>query len=563
MSAELRFSRTLCSILLCCQAAWPQLVAQPASQPSSAGNSSQAQVEVNGKTIFVVQGILSFPAQARAAAISRRIEGLSKDITFKPDSISVADSEGNSDIMAGDLIVMSVTDQDAKPSGESRQAVAREDAQRIVNALTALRKEYSLKSLILGGVYAIVFTAALFLLLRLLGVIFRKLYLKLDSWRGTRIPSLRIQQFELMPADRIADLAMGFAKLLRLAIVLLALYVYASLVLDLFPWTRGYAQLLIGYVLSPLRLVRDTAVAYLPNVFLIAVIIFIAFYVIKAVRIFFSEIGKETIKVSNFYSEWAEPTYKIVRLMIVLLTVVVIFPYLPGSSSPAFKGVSIFLGALISLGSTSAVADVVAGVILTYMRAFKIGDRVKIAETVGDVIEKTLLVTRVRTIKNVEITITNALVLNSHIINFSASVHEGEGLILHTSVTIGYDAPWRRVHQLLIDAALACEDISREPKPFVFQTALDDFYVHYEVNAFTDHPHRMAKTYSDLHEKIQDKFNEAGVEIMSSHYSNVRDGNRTTIPDAYLPKDYVAPSFRIGLNKIADSLKGRTPSSDG
>ena len=189
------------------------------------------------------------------------------------------------------------------------------------------------------------------------------------------------------------------------------------------------------------------------------------------------------------------------------------------------------------------------------MRAFKIGDRVKIADTIGDVLEKTLLVTRIRTIKNVEITIANAMVLNSHIINFSASAQQ-EGLILHTTVTIGYDAPWRTVHQLLIDAALACENILQKPSPFVFQTVLDDFYVHYEINAYTDKPSRMAKTYADLHQLIQDRFNEAGVEIMSSHYSNVRDGNRTTIPDNYLPKDYKAPSFRVGLDNSSDKATG-------
>ncbi len=200
-------------------------------------------------------------------------------------------------------------------------------------------------------------------------------------------------------------------------------------------------------------------------------------------------------------------------------------------------------------------ANVVAGVILTYMRAFTLGDRVKIADTMGDVIEKTLLVTRIRTIKNVEITIANAMVLSSHIINFSASVHQ-EGLILHTSVTIGYDAPWRTVHQLLMDAALATENVLQEPQPFVFQTALDDFYVHYELNAFTDQPSRMANTYSDLHEKIQDKFNEAGVEIMSSHYSSVRDGNQVTIPENHLPKDYVAPAFRVGVDSLVGRIKG-------
>jgi len=524
-------------------------------QPQAPPPVVTAPVTVNGKTIFEVQGVLSFPAQARAAAISTRIQDLSKDGMFRPESVSVADSQAATDIVAGDLIVMSVTDQDANLAGKPRVGLANEYAGDIRSAITALRDEYSLKSLLLGGVYLLICTAILVLFLRFLAFAFPKFYRKIDSWRGTLIPSLRIQRFELLPSTRIADFAIGSAKLLRFALVVVALYVYASLALGFFPWTQGYSRVLIDYTLSPLRLVGQAVVGYLPNLFFIGVILVISFYFTKFVRIIFAEIGKQTIAISGFYPEWAEPTYKIVRFLIFTLTVIVIFPYLPGSRSPAFQGISIFLGVLFSLGSTSAVANVVAGVILTYMRAFRLGDRVKIADTVGDVIEKTLLVTRVRTIKNVEITITNAMVLNSHIINYSASTREG-GLILHTQVTIGYDAQWRTVHQLLIDAALATADIAPEPKPFVFQTALDDFYVHYEINAFTNRPSQMAKIYSDLHQNIQDRFNEAGVEIMSSHYSSVRDGNQTTVPESYLPKEYVAPSFRLG---VLDHLMGNIP----
>jgi small-conductance mechanosensitive channel len=545
--------------LLFCLSGSVSLASQPATQTApQGGNAVQAPVELDGKVLFPVRGVLSFPPAARAAAITSRIEDLSKDVTLESKALTVSDAEGTSDISAGDLVVMSVTDQDAQAAGTTRQLLAKDYADRIGAALSALRKQYSVKSLILGGAYAVLSTIVLILLLRLLGIVFRQLYGKLESWRGTVIPSLRIQRFELLPADRITDFAIGVARLLRLAVVLLLLYSYLSLVLGFFPWTRGYARILLDYVLSPLRLVRDAAVAYLPNVFFIAVIIVISYYIIKFVRILFTEIGKGSITLPSFYPEWAEPTYKIVRVLILVLTAIVIFPYVPGAKSPAFQGISIFVGVLLSLGSTSAVANVVAGVILTYMRAFKVGDRVKIADTVGDVMEKTLLITRVRTIKNVEITIANAMVLNSHIINFSSSARR-EGLILHTSVTIGYDAPWRIVHQLLIDAALECEHILKTPNPFVFQTALDDFYVHYEINAFTDQPSLMARIYSDLHEKIQDKFNEAGVEIMSSHYANVRDGNRTTIPDAYLPETYKTPPFQLGLENLFG--KSKSPGS--
>ncbi len=188
--------------------------------------------------------------------------------------------------------------------------------------------------------------------------------------------------------------------------------------------------------------------------------------------------------------------------------------------------------------------NIVAGIVLTYTRAFLIGDRVQIANTIGDVIDKGLLVTRIRTIKNVEVAIPNSMVLSSHILNYSLQSQE-RGLILHTTVTIGYDTPWRLMHETLIKAAIATSDILQEPLPFVLQTSLDDFYVCYELNAYTNQPQEMAGIYSELHQNIQDECNEAGIEIMSPHYGALRDGNSSTIPSDHLPKEYQAPSFQV------------------
>ena len=220
------------------------------------------------------------------------------------------------------------------------------------------------------------------------------------------------------------------------------------------------------------------------------------------------------------------------------------FPYLPGSNSPAFQGVSVFLGILLSIGSSSAIANIVAGVVITYMRPFRVGDRVRIADTTGDVVEKNLLVTRVRSIKNVDVSIPNSMVLGSHIINYS-TVAQKEGLILNTTITIGYDAPWRQVHELLKEAARRTDLINQDREPYVLQTALNDFYVSYELNAYTNSPNKMAIIYSGLHQNIQDCFNEAGMEIMSPHYSTLRDGNETTTPSDYRNKDYEIQGFRI------------------
>ncbi len=186
----------------------------------------------------------------------------------------------------------------------------------------------------------------------------------------------------------------------------------------------------------------------------------------------------------------------------------------------------------------------VAGLVLTYMRAYKIGDRVKIGEATGDVVEKSLLVTRIKTIKNEVVSIPNSTVMNSHTTNFSAEAKE-HGLIIHTTVTIGYENPWRQIHDLLIKAALATDLIEKDPAPFVFQTSLDDFYVSYQINAYTHVANKQHITYSILHQNIQDMFNEAGVEIMSAHYKYIRDGNQSTVPPDHLPDDYVAPAFRV------------------
>jgi small-conductance mechanosensitive channel len=437
-----------------------------------------------------------------------------------------------------------VTDVDAAAAGKPRAELVNEYAQAIQSAAQALRQQTSIRTLAMGALWAGLATIGFLLVLRLMAFFFPKLYVSIRSWQGTYVRSIRIQKLELLSAQRITRISIALLRAARLFTVLVLFYFYISLVFSFFPWTRGYASVLLGYVLYPLRTVGAGFAAYLPNVFFVIVILAVSYYSIKLVKFLFAELGKETISLPGFYADWATPTYKIIRFLIMAFTAVVVFPYLPGSKSPAFQGVSIFLGLLFSLGSSSAIANVVAGVVLTYTRAFQVGDRVKVGDAVGDVMEKTLLVTRIRTIKNVDISIPNAMVLSTHIVNYSSSA-EDTGLILHTSVTIGYDVPWAKVHELLIEAARTTENILHDPSPFVLQTSLDDFYVTYELNAYTHRPNQMAQTYSSLHQKIQDRFNEAGVEIMSPHYNAVRDGNTVAIPEKYWPKDYAAPPFQI------------------
>jgi small-conductance mechanosensitive channel len=502
-------------------------------------------VILDGKPLFTVQEkILSLTPEDRASLISARLARLARNPLFKADTITTSEGETTTDITAGNLIIMTVTENDAATAGKPRSELAREYAETIRAAVEETNYEYSIRSIVIGILYALLATAILLAILIAITRLFPKLVAKIESLKGTRIRTIRFQSLELLQEDQIASLLTSLARIFRIALILVLFYFYVPLVFSFFPWTRNFSTKLFEYFLLPLQKIWEAFASYLPNIFYIAIIVALTHFANRFCRFFFTQLEKKTIIIPGFFPEWADASFKIIRFLIIAFAAVVAFPYLPGSESPAFKGVSVFLGVLFSLGSTSAVANVVAGVILTYMRAFTLGDRVKIADTMGDVVEKTLLVTRVRTIKNVDITIPNAMVLGSHIINYSSSAKE-YGLILHTSVTIGYDTPWRTVHEKLIEAAKATENILEAPSPFVFQTSLDDFYVRYELNAYTEKPAIMAKIYSDLHQNIQEKFNEAGVEIMSPHYAQIRDGNRVTIPGHYLPEGYEPEGIRI------------------
>lgn len=352
----------------------------------------------------------------------------------------------------------------------------------------------------------------------------------IDNWKGTLIRPVRISSAELISEESLTVILKNSISIIRYFILLLLAYLFLPLVFSFFSVTQKWATLLLGYVVRPIHLMTSAVIGYLPNLFFILVTILIVYYVISFTKIIFLAIGENRIRLEGFRKEWADPTYKISRFLIIVFTLIVVFPYLPGSESDAFKGVSIFIGILFSLGSSSAIANAVAGIILTYMFPFRVGDRVKIGDASGDVIEMTLLVTRIKTVKNVVITIPNSMVMGSQIVNYSSDSIR-EPLILNTTVTLGYDVPWRKVHRVLIESALNTEGILDQPAPFVLQTALGDFSISYELNACTDNPHAMSKILSDLHASVLDGCNQAGIEILSPTYQANRDGSESTLID--------------------------------
>ncbi|HAR97674.1 MAG TPA: mechanosensitive ion channel protein [Syntrophus sp. (in: bacteria)] len=504
-----------------------------------------APVVFDNRTLFSIQArVFSLSHEERAKFVQARIAKLADNHQVGIDKILVTNGETSTDVSVDDLVLMTVTDADAKAAGKKRLDLAQEYAATIQAAIGEYRKDRSVKSVLTGMLFAVLFTVVLGLFVYAWKKLFVKVYAIVESWKGVRIPAIKFQKLEILSSRQLGDMLIRAARLIYWVILLATLYFYTGFVLTFFPWTKAYSSKILGYILTPLSIIAGALLDFLPNLFFLTIIVLIMYYLLKLAKFVFSAVEKGVLVFPGFYPEWAPSTYAIVRFLLLAFGVVAAFPYLPGSDAPAFKGVSIFIGVLLSLGSTAAVANVVAGLIMTYMRAFRIGDRVRISDATGDVVEKTLLVTRLRTIKNEEITIPNAMILGSHIVNYSSS-SETAGLILHTGVTIGYDVPWREVHACLTAAAAKTAHILKAPAPFVFQTSLDDSYVSYELNAYTDKPAMMASTYSELHQNIQDTFNEAGIEIMSPHYAALREGNQTTIPEAYLPESYTPPAFRV------------------
>ncbi|MBL8296569.1 MAG: mechanosensitive ion channel [Bryobacterales bacterium] len=505
------------------------------------GQTEEGAVMLDGKEVFRVETSSgTYGPKERAVMISERLKRAAES---SEQGVHIVELPDSSELRLGNIRLHGVRAADAAAAGIDRQQLAQRWAKNIDEAIKAYREARDFGRLVRGVALALLTTV-------LIAIVQIGLW-RLRKWAVSR--TLRASQArrtrnqneeDLFSALRVGEALATVQNLFFWAITLLLAEVYVPILLAFFPGTSGWANKLFDLIKAPLLRVSSGLVDFLPNALNLLVIAGITLYSLRMTRVFFQEIGEEKVRLKGFHADWAEPTYRLVRLAVLMLALVMAYPYVPGSNSEAFKGLSIFVGVLLSLGSSSAMANGVAGTIITYMRGYKVGDFIQIGDDMGEVVEQTLLVTRIRTIKNVIITIPNGNVLSAHVVNYSTG-GSGRPLILHTGITIGYDAPWQVIHQLMVDAALATEGVLREPRPFVLQTSLNDFHVSYEINAYTLDARKMPEIYSALHQNIQDKFNEAGVEIMSPHYTALRDGNTVTIPENHRPSDYEPAAFRV------------------
>ena len=498
-------------------------------------------------TLFYIDAnIGSFSAEERAASVAEKIRMISRESGFHRDSVKVVVFENIAEIVFKDNVIMGVTPVDAYGKGESQLTMAQEYG-KIIGEAVAERKQKRNWRYILFRIFSVaLIIAGLYFLIKYINRLFRQVSEKIEKQKDRKIRAIRLKSFNLMDEKQTTKLILSCIRIIRYLVIGILIYLSFPVIFSIFPPTRGIVDKLFKYVLYPVQKIFTSVIEYIPNLITIIVIVFVFRYLIRGLRYIAREISKGRLTIRGFYPDWAYPTFSIIKTLLYAFMFIVIFPYLPGSESRVFQGVSVFVGIVFSLGSSSVISNVVSGLVITYMRSFRVGDWIKIGDIVGNVTEKTPFVTRIRTPKNEVVTVPNSSIMSAQTLNYSHST-KGNGLILYTKVTFGYDIPWRQVHQLLLDAAAQTSNIMKEPKPFVLQTALDDFYAEYQINVFTHDADRMPEIYSELYQHIQDVFNEAGIELVVPHYAAHRDGHCTVLPPEYRPDDYHVPPFNVNV----------------
>ena len=493
-------------------------------------------VMVDGDTLFSLytkKGGQS--ALQRAQETSELMELIGKKINLDPNRVYIENTDIFSDIMYDTEVLVSFTDADAMWEGISRDSLVASRKQIVVDKFRQMKRQYGIWRTVKSVLYCLLVLVVQFFLYRLTCWGFLKIEKRLRQLKETTLKPIRFQSYEILDTDQQVALLLLANKVLKWVVVVLQLLISLPIIFGIFPSTKGFALQLLDYFLVPIKKIVFGVIGYIPNLISIFVIWYATKSLVRLARYIAGEIEKGDLKIKNFFPEWAMPTFHIVRILLYTFMIAMVYNYLPGSDSGVFQGISVFIGLIISLGSSTLIANLMAGLVITFMRPFRLGDRIKLNDTVGDIIEKTPLVTRVKTPKNEIVTVPNSFVMSSMTTNYSSSAQE-YGLIIHTDVTFGYEVPWQQVHQLMIQSALATPHIEAEPRPFVLQTKLDDWYVVYQINAYTRHPEYMAGIYSQLHANIQDIFHEAGIEVMSPHFMGVRQNDQVIMPDEFLQK---------------------------
>jgi len=506
--------------------AWPALAQETSdgfAAPLEQADIRTAPVVLDGATLFRLRGVTEFPAAERAHVVAERIRKIARDPSLDPQSIKVTQGDYGLELTIGDTVIITFVDGDAELEGVHLPLLADIARDRIIQAIESYRAERTRSAIMASAVRAGIALAVAVVAIVAVYFLSRWLLRWVNRSRALRRKEVKIQDLALLRAEHIYAGLRILIQTVRCVLIAVLFFAGLDYALDQFPWSRSVGITMQVNVVEPLTVIALAILESIPNFFYIAIIAAITVFLLRLMLMVFRAIERGSVVVTGFDPDWAIPTFKAVRLLVIVLAVVAAYPYIPGSHSEAFKGVSILLGLMLSLGSSSVISSIIAGYTLIYRRAFKVGDWIQVDETVGRVTDRRLLVTHLVSRKNEAIVLSNSQIINADIINFTTMANT-DGLILHTEVGIGYDVPWQKVEELLIDAAGRVEGLLDEPPPFVLEKSLDNYSVTYEINAYCREPARVPELYAQLHRSILTVFSEQGVAIMTPTFVSLPAG---------------------------------------
>ena len=500
-----------------------------------------APVMVDGVTLFRVRGISSYPAERRAADISKRIADVAADRAIPVDSLKLQDTPTATLVVASGQRLFGVLDADAEIEGLSRQILARSYLTRVAEAVTAFRRDREPSALWVDLARAAIATVAFLVLVALDRVTLKRVRAAVHARYRSKVHDVQFRSIEIVRGERLWEVLQQAVWVAAALVILIGGYAYLNYVLLLFPWTRALGRSLANIFLQPLATLATGFVGFIPDLVFLIILALVTRYLLKLVKVFFRRVADESITLQGFDPAWAHPTERIVRFAVIAFALVIAYPYIPGSDSEAFKGLGVVIGLMFSLGSASVIGNLIAGLGVAFRGAFRVGDRVRIGGTIGIVSQVQLLTTHLRSYKNEQIVIPNSLILASEVVNYSTLAKDA-GLILHTTVGIGYETPWRQVEAMLVEAVRRTPGLRTEPAPFVLQLSLGDFAVNYEINAYTNDPRGMWLVYTGLHQNILDVFNEHGVQIMTPAYEGDPEQPKIVARDQWFASPAAPPA---------------------
>ena len=462
-----------------------------------------------------------YDIDTRVKYVEEKLKELYNDPYFVADSIKIKPAGDYLSVMYNDKTITGISMVDALWENSSQTELAQRYANIIKNTIVKYKEQNSLKSVLIRLAELLLVLFIAFILVWAINRLFDFLKKITLNSEHRFLTSIRIRNYDFIKKPGIIKALVKLLAILRIVFLLFLLITIIPLIFDIFPSTQYLSKIIVQWISEPIKNVGIAIIGYLPHLFYIVIIAVITRYVLKILRFFALEIERGILKIKGFHPEWAHTTYVLARMMLWVLALVIMFPHLPGSDSDAFKGISVFLGVLISLGSSSAISNAIAGIVISYMRPFQVGDWIKSGEIIGAVIEKNALVTRLKTINNEDITIPNSAILSGATMNFT-SIGKEIGLALNVQVKVRYDYSDNLVEELLIEAALKTNGISPKPHPYIFQISLSELNAVYELNAYTFHPENMYFIKSDLTKNIQSTFRQANVEIFSTQYVEIK-----------------------------------------